>query len=188
MRVYKLYLLTYLFKIYEHFSIANGQPREAALCQLYQHTFLPYKKQSFAFYRRQHSPSAHDRQHASRSLHWHGLPTTSAYPKTTSSIPCSLFRYVWSLCPSFRRHASVFCVLKFAFVFLLFCSCVNTDFQLLLSCNRAYTHVCCMLFTMNERMNELYLSVLAYRECRPRSISLCSPRQVQWDQNQHLMA
>jgi len=35
-------LLPYFFrKIYLYFSIGNCQPRKPALCQLYQHTFVP---------------------------------------------------------------------------------------------------------------------------------------------------
>ena len=30
-------------KIYLYFSIGNGQPRQPALCQLYRHTFVPYR-------------------------------------------------------------------------------------------------------------------------------------------------
>jgi len=33
----------YFWKIYLYFSIGNGQPMEPALCQLYRHTFVPYK-------------------------------------------------------------------------------------------------------------------------------------------------
>ena len=29
--------------MYLYFSIGNGQPREPALCQLYRHTFVPYR-------------------------------------------------------------------------------------------------------------------------------------------------
>jgi len=28
--------------MYYYFSTENGQPREAAVCQLYRHTFVPY--------------------------------------------------------------------------------------------------------------------------------------------------
>ena len=30
--------------MYLYFSIENGQPREPALCQLYRHTFVPYRQ------------------------------------------------------------------------------------------------------------------------------------------------
>jgi len=32
----------FIWKTYLYFSTGNGQPREPALCQFYQHTFIPY--------------------------------------------------------------------------------------------------------------------------------------------------
>jgi len=34
----------FVWKIYQYFSIGNGQPREPALCHLYRHTFVPYQQ------------------------------------------------------------------------------------------------------------------------------------------------
>ena len=41
--VKKIASVYFVRKIYLYFSIGNGQPRETALCQLYRHTFVPYK-------------------------------------------------------------------------------------------------------------------------------------------------
>jgi len=38
----------YLKKIYLYFIIGNGQSRKPALCQLYRHTFVPYRDGSDA--------------------------------------------------------------------------------------------------------------------------------------------
>jgi len=38
----KIASVYFIWKMYLHFSIGNGQPREPALCQLYRHTFVPY--------------------------------------------------------------------------------------------------------------------------------------------------
>ena len=41
----KIAFVYFIGKICLDFSIGNGQPREPALCQLYQHTFVPYASQ-----------------------------------------------------------------------------------------------------------------------------------------------
>jgi len=46
---YLIKLLPYILseKIYLYFSIVNGQPVEPALCQLYRHTFVPYRWRTY---------------------------------------------------------------------------------------------------------------------------------------------
>jgi len=44
----KIAFVYFIGKICSHFSIGNGQPREPALCQLYQRTFVPYEVNTYA--------------------------------------------------------------------------------------------------------------------------------------------
>ena len=39
----KIASVYFLWKIYLYFCVGNGQPRELALCQLYRHTFVPFR-------------------------------------------------------------------------------------------------------------------------------------------------
>ena len=62
----KIASVYFIWRIYLYFSIGNGQPREPALCQLYQRTFVPYRSdqtlwstiQELAFYLRRRWPVA----------------------------------------------------------------------------------------------------------------------------------
>ena len=40
----KIAFVYFILTVYYYFSIGTGQPREPALCQLYRHTFVPYKR------------------------------------------------------------------------------------------------------------------------------------------------
>jgi len=42
----KIASVHFIWQIYLYFSIGNGLPRKPALCQLYQHTFVPYSSDS----------------------------------------------------------------------------------------------------------------------------------------------
>jgi len=77
-----------------------------------------------------------DRSLRPRGRNYH-LPVVTWKLLHQSFIPRSLFKYVWSLSILVLSIASVFCVLKFAFVFIIVLLCFHCSY----SCADAYFSV-----------------------------------------------
>ena len=81
-------------KIYPYFSTGNGRPGEPALCQLYRHTFVPYRPQLGRAYMARGDSSRYRAAPASHAIISANFTVTGAinglisFPSSRSSVLC----------------------------------------------------------------------------------------------------